>query len=1633
MNKNIFDVEKNRGAFVARITNVKRIFWTTAMALMLICGLAGAQPTITGVYPDGSVQFQPSPTLSFTANGSGILSVSVSLVGTNLLGQTVSASFTDTNGLTVSPALPSPSVTVSAPLASNAIYAAVIKVTDSSGVVSSVLSFDTITPTYTFEAEDFDYSDGVNAGLFFDQPDPLNPTPNQYFNLTAASGIDCTNGNPGSGSRSYRLDNNSCLETERASDVPRSQYVNSGFPDYDVGFSLSNNFANYTRTYPAGVYYIYMRGANGGNVSSNTASMNLVTSGRATLNQTIKQLGTFTLPVTGGGYQSYNLAPARDVSGNYVAWATPGDVETLREMDINGGENPNYYLLTPAAPILAPYVSSNIYFAGDNATLTLNAQALGTPAYQWQQSVDGVNWSNVGASTPAYAVPTTTLAPGGYSYRVILSGISITSPSATVTSAIVSLTIHAASAPIIFQDTTPGVATPTVGSSATFTASFIGNQPITNLWQVSQDGGTTWNGVPGATNTTLTVNNPAVRTNEYRLMAVNSLGTTYSTPAILRVLPKVGPVQLSWLVQPGSAGTGSPFGQQPTLITADANGNPSSLGLPPTLTVTVDTIPASALAGGPITFNMGSGGSNGVATFSGLQINTQGSYVLSAVCGNGVNPALSPTNGVNGCVLWLDASDTSTFSLTNGNLMMWGDKSGTLNNATNVTAGSTANTPTIANNASLNPLAFGGGQVVHFGGNNYLNVNLFSITNKPYSVLVFETLGQTVSGSRYFIGTASTPANNDNVLHVGYNSPTQFHFGQYGDDANYNLLSGTFTPGVPRDWLVSRPVSNQRKIYLNGALVDSETGGSFIKPVGVGQIGRATSGNTYSGDISEIIVYTNSLTTLQVTQMDNYLQNKWLGNLSSSSSSSPFFVANGGQVIAGIGFVQQPTAAVAGVTIAPSVSVIVTNSAGTGLSGIPVTLAVGSGTGTLNGTVVIVTDGSGVATYSDLNFFVAGTKQLNAVIGGAATNTSVPFVITAAAPAQIGIVTQPSSSAVAGVAFPTQPTVAVEDQYGNPVLTSTDTIVASQVAGGTISQTSANAVQVNAVNGAAVFSGINLTNKGVSALAFTDSSNPALPVTNSINITVAASAAATLTFQQSPSTTAAAGVVFDTQPIINAVDIFGNLVENGTAIVGTATPGPLLGATSVTTVGGVATFSGLSLTNTGGVTLSFTSGAASVTSPITVSVGPVAEVIWTTQPGLATNGMPFGQQPVLQTADAGGHVSTINLGATNMVVISLYSGSGLAGGPLTFNMGTDGSNGIATFQNLQINNSGANDVLAASLLGQVTSPTNVAAPCALWLDANDPSTLVTSNNTLVRWLDKSGTQNNATNTANYPTVGIDTNLPATAYGSQNVIQFGGSNWLYMSLSNLDLSPFTVIAIEVTHAFSGSSYYIGSNVTPPSGQQDSILHIGYNSVQQFHLGFFADDLNYNVAGFAAGVPRIWSTGLDGSGNQYIYLNGTQAATRVAGNYLQNLIGSAVGRGNGATFKGNLAEIVVFNQSLSDQDRQTVEQYLKYKWLSNSKTFSAPFAVKSTTATTPFFITAGSTKLVGSGASAAVQFSFTNTPGLSFSVCATNNLSAPLATWPAIGTATENPANSGQYQFVDPNSATNSRLFYILRQP
>lgn len=1064
-----------------------------------------------------------------------------------------------------------------------------------------------------------------------------------------------------------------------------------------------------------------------------------------------------------------------------------------------------------------------------------------------------------------------------------------------------------------------------------------------------------------------------------------------------------GPVvQLLWSVQPGSATIGSPFGQQPTLVTADAAGNPSTIGLASSVSVTVDTFPAGGLNGGARTVDIGTAASNGVVAFNNLEIDSAGGYSLSATTGNGTNEVFSPTNGIPTCQLWVDASDSSTMTVTaNNNLTFWADKSGTGNDATNVTAGSIANTPYTNINANLASFAAGNRQVVSFNGTNRLNINLTRITNSTYSIIAMVQIQTATPNNDYYIGT---PFNNtDRTLHIGWAAGgTQYKFAQYADDLTVaNPAAGPL--------VVSHiHASGTKKIFFNGASGGANNSGqNNLGVVLQGNLGQGNGGN-FHGDIAEIIVYRTNLTDLQRVSVENYLANKWLGQLSGNSATASFFVS-GGSTPKGISITQQPTDTTAGVNISPSVVATVTNSSGVGIANLTVFVSLLNGSGTLNGTLSQVTDVSGHATFTDLNLTVAGQKQLIFTIPGVVTNTSSAFNIIAAAAAQLGVQTKPSTIGTAGVVLGTQPVVAVEDAFGNVVSNVTDVITVSQTAGGNLSQTAGNSVQVTAVSGTAAFSGLYVTNAGTSTLTFTDA--VLALTTNSASIVISPNVPSSVTVQQQPSSTAQVGVVLGIQPIVSVQDVYGNAVPNGTSVMASAGPTALLGDVTETTTGGVATYATLMLTNVGNVTLTFTAGSVLTTSTvISVGVGPVSTVIWTTQPGSAAVGSPFAQQPVLRTADAGGNITSNGLGATNWVVVHLISGSGLVGNSLTYNIGTSGSNGVIAFQNLQINTPGTNNILSADFIGDNTVPTNTIPNCIAWLDAYDNSTLTSVGTNLTVWADKSGTGNNATNSGNYPSTNLNTFLPLLAYGGQHTVSFLGSNWLNVDLSSLanNLNGYTVIAVDVADFATSTygKYFFGSSFNGA----DATLHDGYSSPNSFKFAQYSDDLNWTApANFTSSTPRLWTSRLDGSAFQNIFLNGVLQASRVANAPPGNIINGSIGRGNGANYTGDLAEILVYNRGLSDSERIMVEQYLTQKWLSNSRGFTTPFTVvenlPATLAITP-------------GPTGNVTLKLTGTPGFQYRILATSTLTQPFSSWQ--GVATNTLDGSGTWQLIVTNN-------------
>ena len=80
----------------------------------------------------------------------------------------------------------------------------------------------------------------------------------------------------------------------------------------------------------------------------------------------------------------------------------------------------------------------------------------------------------------------------------------------------------------------------------------------------------------------------------------------------------------------------------------------------------------------------------------------------------------------------------------------------------------------------------------------------------------------------------------------------------------------------------------------------------------------------------------------------------------------------GGNPVAGVYFQQQPTGAAVGANISPAVTIMATNAAGAVVTNAAITLALASGTGTLNGTTSQNTDASGVATFTNLSVSAPG-------------------------------------------------------------------------------------------------------------------------------------------------------------------------------------------------------------------------------------------------------------------------------------------------------------------------------------------------------------------------------------------------------------------------------------------------------------------------------------------------------------------------------------------------------------------------------------------------------------------------------------------------------------------------------------
>lgn len=245
-------------------------------------------------------------------------------------------------------------------------------------------------------------------------------------------------------------------------------------------------------------------------------------------------------------------------------------------------------------------------------------------------------------------------------------------------------------------------------------------------------------------------------------------------------------------------------------------------------------------------------------------------------------------------------------------------------------------------------------------------------------------------------------------------------------------------------------------------------------------------------------------------------------------------------------------------------------------------------------------------------------------------------------------------------------------------------------------------------------------------------------------------------------------------------------------------------------------------------------------------------------------------------------------------------------------------------------------------------PTDIDG-CALWLDANDATTLTLSGSNVTQWRDKSGNAYHAVgynNTATYDATGLNSK-PALAFSSTKsmvspvpagtfptavstfvVYQFSGavSSSAVYTIINRTLSQASAFAAPFSAYQNNGNVvrYIGNGTTNGNQRYESTAGTTYTNATPT-LYYF------NVA---SNANTTWNESVNGTTTAYTLTLGTAAYGDTASNVC---IG---GRLDTAVFmNGFISEVIMYNTTLTTAQRQQVEGYLAKKW--NLSTVVPPF--------------------------------------------------------------------------------------------
>jgi len=214
----------------------------------------------------------------------------------------------------------------------------------------------------------------------------------------------------------------------------------------------------------------------------------------------------------------------------------------------------------------------------------------------------------------------------------------------------------------------------------------------------------------------------------------------------------------------------------------------------------------------------------------------------------------------------------------------------------------------------------------------------------------------------------------------------------------------------------------------------------------------------------------------------------------------------------------------------------------------------------------------------------------------------------------------------------------------------------------------------------------------------------------------------------------------------------------------------------------------------------------------------------------------------------------------------------------------------------------------------------------LWLDADDASTLyqeaactnlATNTQGVGCWQDKSGQWNDVTGTAEPTVLAWELNGKTTLdFAVDSLVTSGGGQ----ITSNSSYTKFAVVKFDA-----GGS----NNIISSSPGNHAFWGNGGTQIAMWHGGTFVNSANLWTTNYQIGVGRYGNP--DGETN-IINVDGTEAASNtLTRNFNATTSIIRIGsHGAGNNLNGQLAEAIVYDRALTDDEIDDVECYLSGKW-------------------------------------------------------------------------------------------------------